>query len=186
MKYQTDFEYKKEIQFTRMQEIEMDTVLENQKTIVVNIDDQPDFLKKRIGERIVSIAFEANVHEMMSRFISFEKTVAWDYLDLENAGFYIKLGTNETYQIELPDHSTASVSADALSISVNVLVFERWCHLLYTSTNFDTSSEKCHLYHYGLLYNLQGLKDFAQYHAESKSIFNIVNAYKECLEGNSL
>lgn len=48
MKYQTDFEYKKEIQFAKMQEIEIDTVFENQKVIVVNIDDQSDFLKKEL------------------------------------------------------------------------------------------------------------------------------------------
>jgi hypothetical protein len=125
---------------------------------VVPGDDRLRFLPRVFGRRFMQ--GEAAVYNWMRRLCPQYNGGYWDFIDLSNSGFYLRLVTDKHMAIYVDGNGfSGELSADAASIVV--------CMFAINELMFDGAHELDEAYY--------ALRDYALQHPDGKHILNAID-----------
>lgn len=105
------------------------------------------------------LVVEDAVYAMMRQLSASYRGGYWEYFELSNGGFYMRLATKDRIQIQVYSNGyEGEMSADAAGIVVCLMVFS---HL---SFKYEALADYFH-----------ALRDFAKSHPEASAIFSAVD-----------
>ncbi|CAD5366675.1 Antirestriction protein KlcA [Rubrivivax sp. A210] len=119
---------------------------------IVPDDQRMDFLPRVFGARHM-LAGEAAVFNWMAQLCPEYKGGFWDFVDLSNGGFYLRLKSDKHFTLRVDGNGfTGTLSADAASIvatlfAINGLLFKGAHHLhdaFYALKDFAVSHPEGH------------------------------------------
>ncbi|OYV02325.1 MAG: antirestriction protein [Burkholderiales bacterium PBB5] len=125
---------------------------------LVSGDERPAFLPRVFGRRFMQ--GEAGVFNWMRRLCRLYNGGYWDFVDLSNGGFYLRLVSDKPMALYVDGNGfNGELSADAASIVA--------CLFAINELLFDGADELTDAYY--------ALRDYAGQHPESKRILNAID-----------
>jgi hypothetical protein len=133
-------------------------------------NERMGFLPKHLGNFFPAVRFERFEHlvyTLMEKHTSGQYLGGhWDFCEVSNGAFYMKLDTTEVFNATNPDNwFEGQMSAEALSLAVNILAQNQILWALHNKGH-DVSD---------LIVKYEALRDYAYSHAEHVNIIKFID-----------
>lgn len=110
----------------------------------------------------IYLLYENLVYRFMDSFTDTYIGGYWEFMELDNGGFYMMLNTDKTFDVTVESNFFHDVlSADALSVVVNLYAL---CHLANKFENLDYLSDQYYF-----------LEEFAREHEDAGKILSAID-----------